>query len=191
MNELKKKILGGGIAVIPTDTLYGLVAQALNMEVVSKIYSLKKRSPDKPFIILISSLTDVEQFGISLDLETKKILETYWPGKVSVILPISNLEAQKRYEYLHRGTNSLAFRLPNKADLISLLKETGPLIAPSANPQAEKPAETIGEAQNYFKHEVDIYMDGGILQGEPSTLVEIKDGNVTVLRKGVVDIVLP
>lgn len=189
--ELVSILKKGGVACIPTDTLYGVLGQALNQKTVERIYRLKKRNPEKPCIILISALSDLDQFGISLNTKIHNFLHTYWPGQVSVVLPVSDEKAKKQFEYLHRGTDTLAFRLPDKKDLIETLKETGPLIAPSANPEGQKPAETIEQARTYFGDDIDMYLDGGMLLGEPSTLVEIKGGNVTVLRKGVVDVVLP
>lgn len=168
------------IIVIPTDTLYGLVAPATDRDAVEQVYKLKNRAPEKPCIILISSIEDLGKFGIEVNQEIKKFLGFVWPGAVSVILPCPH----KEFEYLHRGTKTLAFRLPNKPQLLAHLKETGPVIAPSANPEGKKPAESIEEARQYFGDEVE-YIDGGELVGKPSTLISIKDGKIEVLRQGV------
>ena len=121
----------------------------------------------------------MEKFGINLKEDQAKFLKKIWPGKVSVILPCKN----KEFKYLHRGTNSLAFRFPAKKSLLEILKKTGPLVAPSANPEGLKPAENITEAKKYFGDKVDFYLAGGSLKSEPSTLIEIsKDGEVGVLR---------
>lgn len=178
----------GGVAVIPTDTIYGIVAQAFNKDAVERVYKIKKRTPTKPFIILISSIKDIEQFEINLDSYTKDFLQKYWPGKISIILTIENIASIKKYDYLHRGTNTLAFRIPNDTNLIKILKKTGALIAPSANPEGQKPAETIKEAKDYFGSSVDLYIEGGKLCGESSTIVKIKDGKVDILRQGAVKI---
>lgn len=173
----------GGIAVVPTDTIYGLVGQALKNKTVERIYKVRKRSPDKPFIILISSVSDLKKFGVKIDSKIKKILEKYWPGPVSVIL-----DCDKKLDYLHRGTNSLAFRLPNDDWLISILKKTGPLVAPSANLEGQNPALTIKQAKRYFSNNVDFYFDRGKIESEPSTLIKIDSGNIIVLRSGSVKI---
>lgn len=172
----------GGVGVLPTDTIYGLVASALNRKAVEKVYKLKKRTPDKPSIILISSLENLRSFKISLDNRPQTInyLQKLWPNPVSVILSC----AYPEFEYLHRGANSLAFRMPNHPELLELLKETGPLIAPSANLEGQTPAETIEQAREYFGNQVDFYIDGGKLTREPSTLISIADGQVKVLRRG-------
>ncbi len=184
MNEAIDILNSGGIGILPTDTLYGIVGRADLPTTVERIYGLKDRNLSKPFIILISSTKDLEKFDIQLSSKESDILERYWPGKVSVILNTKD----SSFDYLTRGGRDLAFRLPDKKDLIDLIAKTGPLVAPSANPEGERPAETIEEAKSYFKGKVDFYMDEGELRGEPSTLITLKDGEVSVLREGVVKI---
>ncbi len=183
-SDLIKVIKDGGIGVIPTDTIYGLVGLALNKKVVQRIYRVRKRSPDKPLIILISSIEDLSLFGIKVTSAQKTVLDKYWPGKISIILSCKGV----KWQYLHRGTKSLAFRLPKNASLINILKQTGPLVAPSANPEGAIPAKNITEAKNYFSDEVDFYVSGKS-NPEPSTLVQLKsDGELVLLRQGAVKI---
>ncbi len=171
----------GGVAVIPTDTLYGLVTRADKQPSVERIYSIKGRTPTKPLIILISSLQDIERFSVQLGGSQKAICEKLWPGKVSIILPC----AQEQFTYLHRGTNSLAFRMPKARWLRQLIAQTGPLVAPSANPEGLEPAKTIKEARAYFGDQVDGYYSRLFPRlGKPSTLVELQNEKVVVLRQG-------
>lgn len=174
----------GGIGVMPTDTLYGLVGSALMSATVERIYVARERDANKPLIVLISSADDLAQFNILLSEQEQKMLEKLWPGKVSVILPCHT----KEFSYLHRGTNTIAFRVPVEEKLQSILAEVGPLVAPSANLQGKDPAKTIEEARSYFGDTVDFYEDGGILSSLPSTLVELKNGRLKVLREGAVKI---
>lgn len=173
-----KKLLNGGVGILPTDTLYGLVGRALSRKAFDRIFELKKRNLKSPFIILISSLDDLKLFEIKINKNTENILCKYWPGKISVIL---NCESEK-FSYLHMGTKTLAFRIPDKKDLIELLKQTGPLLAPSVNHPGEKEALTIEEAKAYFGEEVDFYLDEGKLESLPSTLIKMESGKIVVLR---------
>jgi|JI10StandDraft_1071094.scaffolds.fasta_scaffold07280_12 L-threonylcarbamoyladenylate synthase len=176
------------IVVLPTDTLYGICTSAFDKAAVERIYDIKGRDENKPFIVLISKLSELEKFGISPILlrANKQLLASVWPGKVSVILPLQK-SALKKFAYLHRGTGKLAFRLPRKKALLAHLKKSGPLVAPSANPQGLKPAETIAEAKKYFSTNVDQYIAGGRLVGSPSTIIEIaNDGSVKLVRQGAV-----
>lgn len=174
----------GKIGIIPTDTIYGVAASAWSKKAVSRAYKIMKRNPKKPFIILISSVKDLSLFNIKLDRATRKILKEAWPGKVSVVLPVSS----QKFQYLHRGKKTLAFRLPRKPSLIKILRTTGPLISTSANPESKKPAETIAEAKKYFGSSIDFYIDGGKIKSLPSTLIEIKNEKVNVIRKGAVEV---
>ena len=179
--EITKSILQGKIGVIPTDTIYGIVGSALQPETVEKIYRLRKRALDKPFIILISSLNDLNHFNIQLTQKQKDFLKRYWPNPLSVVLPVND----EKFKYLHRGTNSLAFRMPKDEKLTDLLRNTGPLVAPSANFEGDKPSETIEETKKYFGDEIDFYVDSGKIKSMPSTLISLnKDGTFIVLRQG-------
>jgi len=170
----------GGIGVLATDTLYGLVGSAFNTEAVERIFRVRKRRPDKPLIVLVHSIKDLELFGISESSVEVKEAQKYWPGKVSIILPCPDL----KFEYLHRGKQTIAFRLPDKPRLLEILKETGPLVAPSVNHEGEPPAHTIAEAKNYFGNDSDFYEDEGLLLSEPSLIIKIIGTETTVIRKG-------
>ncbi len=168
-----------GVAIYPTDTLYGIIGSALSKKTVSRIYEIKGRDENKPFIILISKIKELELFGIKISHEQKNYLEKVWPGKVSVILPCKN----SKFNYLHRGTKSLAFRLPKKRSLRELLQKIGPLVAPSANPQGFPPAKNITEAKKYFGDSIDKYIAGGKLEGKASTVISLLKKDPEILRK--------
>ncbi|MDE1919587.1 MAG: threonylcarbamoyl-AMP synthase [Patescibacteria group bacterium] len=171
----------GSVGVIPTDTLYGIVASAFSEEAVERVYTLKKRTPAKPCIILIPSSAYLVQFGVVLTAERQNLLSRYWPGPVSVVLPCGDDVP----EYLHRGTHTLSFRVPDNAALTQFLRESGPLIAPSANPEGMPPAKTIEEAKKYFGDQVDFYLDGGTCTGMPSTVIALDENNTpTIIREG-------
>lgn len=188
LSTLKK----GGIVVMPTDTLYGIVGKALDMQVVERIYKLRKRAPDKPCIILIGDIGELKNFSIILSKEQKKAIEKYALARTVLASALASAEdpvsivldcADERFSYLHRGTKTLALRLPAQAGLRKFLKETGPLIAPSANTEGLPPSETIDEAKKYFGDRVDLYLDGGEIKGKASKVVRLhQDGSVTVLR---------
>jgi len=175
----------GGIGVLPTDTIYGVVGSALRPKTVERIYRLRRRNQKKPLLVLISSKFDVRKFGVRLDRRTSNILNKLWPGKVTVILPTSSKLEAKSLWYLHRGTYTVAFRLPATSSLRTLLKKTGPLVAPSANREGKPPARTVAQAKKYFGSRVDFYT-GGRCGKLPSTLIRIERGRPVVLRQGAV-----
>ena len=170
------------VVILPTDTLYGIVGRALSKKVVERIYKIKERNENKPFIVLISSYKDLDIFGVKIGDKQAKILEKFWPGKVAVILPCPS----KKFEYIHRGTKSIAFRMignKNK-NVFNLLKKVGPIVAPSANPEGSKPAETISKAKKYFGNKIDFYLSSGSKIGRPSTLVKFNNNKLVILRQG-------
>lgn len=199
----------GGIGVLPTDTIYGLVGSALSKKTVERIYKLRRRNSRKPMIILIGSLAQLKLFGITPKKETAKLLQVIWSGSkpgpkqhpdilkylrmlfsgkggrrpTSVILPVNSQRVVQEFRYLHRGTKTLAFRLPKPHWLRKLLARAGPLVAPSANPEGMTPARTIGEAKRYFGEGVDFYVNAGKIAGRPSKLIRIASGKTKVLRK--------
>jgi len=195
----------GSIGILPTDTLYGLVASALDRDAVERVYRVRGRDEGKPCIVLIGDVADIEIFACHSEparndsrsdsgrrseesrddrRKIKEAFSRFWPGKVSVILPCPG----ERFAYLHRGTGTIAFRLPDKPELRELLRKVGSLIAPSANPQRMSPAKTIEEAEEYFGDAVDFYVDGGTLDSEPSTVVRFTDEKLSVVREGAVKI---
>jgi len=178
-SSIINRLNSGKIGVIPTDTIYGIVGSALNPVVVEKIYQLRRRAVDKPMIILISSLDDLEKFDVKLTDKQKEFLQKNWPNPLSVILPCKC----EKFKYLHRGTNSLAFRMPKDKKLLEMLRQTGPLVAPSANFEGEKPAETVEEAKKYFADQAAFYVKGKI-KSKPSTIIKLdEEGKVDILRE--------
>ncbi len=168
-----------GVGVFPTDTLYGIVGSAFSKKAVERIYDVKGRDDNKPFIVLISQVSDLNFFGINLAPDQLSYLDSVWPGPVSVILPCLSDE----FSYIHRGTQSIAFRVPGDENVRTFLQKTGPLVAPSANPQGLEPAYTIVEARKYFGDSVDFYVDEGEKRAKPSTIVSMVSGEPVVLRK--------
>ena len=88
LKALSSKLNAGGIAVIPTDTIYGIVARALDKKAVERLYKVRQRNPKKPCIILISAISYLKKFGITFDFLTLRLLDLLWPGPVSIVLPL-------------------------------------------------------------------------------------------------------
>jgi L-threonylcarbamoyladenylate synthase len=163
--ELVDVLVKGGVAVIPTDTIYGVVANAFNDKAVARVYKAKKRSDDKPSIVLIADFEQLTDFGIE-DRWLESAIK-YWPGPNSLIFP-----TPRTHKFFVKD-NTIALRLPDNDELRQLIRQTGPLIAPSANPEGLPSATTIAQAGEYFGNKVDIYVDGGELTHQPSALINL------------------
>jgi L-threonylcarbamoyladenylate synthase len=177
----------GGVVVMPTDTLYGVLGSALRRSVVTRIYRLRRRNPNKPMIVLIADPREVRRFGVRIDARMRRIFQKYWPGKVSMVLRIKRrrpgIQSKDQFRYLHRGTGTVAFRVPKPKWLRELLRKTGPLVAPSANFEGDPPARTVREARRYFGAAVDYYLDGGRRAAKASTILAFQGNTVVILRK--------
>ena len=179
--NVSKFLKGGAIGVLPTDTVYGLVARASDQEAVNRLYKLKNREHN-PGTIIAANIEQLVELG--LKRRYLKAVEQYWPGPVSVIIPCG-----EELTYLHRGYNGLAIRLPKDKELARLLSEVGPLLTTSANLAGQPVSNTLTEARAYFVDQVDFYVDGGDLTDHlASTIIKIVDDAVEVIRAGAVEI---
>jgi L-threonylcarbamoyladenylate synthase len=171
--------VSGAVGVMPTDTVYGLVARAQDLVAVERLYALKHRD-HKPGTIIAANIDQLVDLGIKRRYLTA--VQQFWPGAVSVEIP-------HQVAYLNQGTGRQAFRIPDNQALQELLLQVGPLQTTSANLPGEPPANTINEARAYFGDAVDFYIDGGDLSTNlPSTIIRIIDDAIEVVRQGAVRI---
>jgi L-threonylcarbamoyladenylate synthase len=176
-HELIDVLKQGGVAVVRTDTLYGIVASANIESAVERVYRIKGRDANKSCIVLLDDMRSA--YGRGDELETD---EHRYQSDVPTSFLIHGHGAPN---WLLRENNDLAYRVPQPLELKQFLAQTGPLIAPSANPQGQPPARTIAEARAYFKDAVDMYVDGGEVPADtpPSRLLRVHDdGRVERLR---------
>lgn len=171
----------GGVGLLPSDTIYGLSCRALDKKAVERVRILKGRDAGKPFIILISDIKMLDLLSISEN--QAEAVKQYWPGAVSAILQAANSS-----DWLQRGTQSLAVRLPDYLELRNLIRQVGPIVSTSANLQGQPPVSSAREAQKIFGDKLDFYVDVGELNKPPSTLAIIEDDKLKVVRQGAVKI---
>lgn len=175
--EVIELLKNGAVGVIPTDTVYGIVAPLFSPAAIERIYELKGRDDTKR--IGTTLISDIKQIDPYVHPGHLRSAQSFWPGPVSVELGIV-----KGLEHAHQGHWTLAFRLPDSSRLQTLVAQTGPLATTSANHSGKALAETLGEAMAYFREGVDFYVDGGNLSGrQPSAIVRFnQDGQVEKLR---------
>lgn len=177
LQELIANIKAGQTGVMPTDTIYGIVASVKFPEAIERIYELTGRPKDKPFIVLVADPSGLDEFKIEVSEAQQESLDRLWPGPVSVILPCPSAEM----EYIHRGKQSIALRVPDLPWLESLLKETGPIIATSANPPGQPTPDNLPEIKQSLPG-LDFYVEGQV-SDTPSKLVKLDpDGGLNRLR---------
>ena len=172
----------GKIVSIPTETVYGLAANALNEDAVSEIFRVKKRPSFDPLIIHTYSLDCLSQFVTEIPEQAALLAKAFWPGPLTLLLPKKDIMP----DLVTSGLDRVAVRVPNHPFILELLRSLSfPLAAPSANPfgyisptQAEHVADQLG-------NEIDYILDGGPCEvGVESTIVGWEDGQAIVLRVG-------
>jgi len=169
------------VGVILTDTVYGLVAKAVDINATTRLYALKNRER-KPGTVIASNIQQLIDLG--LPAQELRIAERFWPGSVSVVINLGN-----KFDYLHQGLGSVAFRVVADKRVKELLEITGPLVTTSANQPGMPVSNNISEAFECFGDSVDFYLDGGIATNRlPSTVIRIVGDKIVVLRDGSVKI---
>jgi len=173
----------GGVIAFRTDTFYGLGADPLNAAAVRKIKELKGREENKPILLLISDIDQIDRFIEEPD-SYRKIAVQHWPAALTLI-------GKARSELptdLTAGTNTIGLRLPDDEAVRALVRLCGgALTATSANPSGKPPAQTSAEVTNYFPIGIDLIVDGGAaLITEPSTVVDVSGKQAKMIREGAV-----
>ena len=169
----------GGIVVFPTDTVYGIGCNPYNKDAVEKIYKIKSRDFSKPFPVLVYSKEIAERIAL-FDVFTKKIVERFWPGPLTIILKLTDESLKKSLNL----TDKIALRVPNHKCTLELLKECNLLVGTSANISGHSsftnPDECFNNIQKY-----DIFVDGGIITSKlESTIIEIENEEIKIIREG-------
>lgn len=178
--DLIAMLQNGAVGVLPTDTLYGLVASSHNPEAVKHLYSLKSRER-KPGTSIAANAEQLIELGLPQPLVER--VAHLWPNPLSV-------EMYHDLTYIHDGSGRSSFRVVADASLRQLLSQTGPLTTSSANQPNQPPAATIAEAQAYFGDQVDFYVDGGEIKDRAaSTVIGLQDdGSIIIFREGAVQL---
>ena len=168
----------GQLIIAKTDTIYGILAAANSKKAVEKLYEVKQRPLNKPVIILVADIDDVPNLTPSIKREYQEISKNRPTTIVTKVNP-------DLLPHLPRNGGTLAFRVVPESPLAELIRTAGLLVAPSANPSGEKPANNITEAINYFHELVPIYVDSGeVADTQPSQIVRInEDGEIEFLRR--------
>ncbi len=169
------------LVVLPTDTVYGLAADAFSHEGVKKLLDAKGRGRQSPPPVLIGNAAALEGLAQNVPQLAHKLAETFWPGALTMIL-----KAQPSLTWdLGETKGTVALRMPDHKIALALLQETGPLAVSSANLTGEPAATTCQQAEKYLGSKVKIYLDGGASpKGEASTIIDMTDLVDTLSDKG-------
>jgi L-threonylcarbamoyladenylate synthase len=172
----------GDVIVYPTETLYGLGADALNPEAVRRVFELKGRDPKNPIPVLVGDDSMLRSLVAEITPIAQLLIQKFWPGALTLILPAHH----QTPKHLLNPAGGIGVRLSNHPVARELLASSNcPLTATSANPSGLPPARTIQQARDYFAGEVQCFLDGGKLESATgSTVVEIIGDRIRIIRHG-------
>jgi tRNA threonylcarbamoyl adenosine modification protein (Sua5/YciO/YrdC/YwlC family) len=194
--RLARAAIGRGeLIVIPTDTVYGVAADAFNADAVTRLLTAKGRGRQSPPPVLIPGLQTLDALAESVPTEVRELVAAFWPGGLTVVLP-----AQRSLAWdLGETHGTVALRMPSDKIALELLAETGPLAVSSANLTGQPAAHTAQEAARMLGESIEVYLDGGQVgqfdsedpSAEASTIVDATrlaagTGKLRVLRHGVI-----
>jgi L-threonylcarbamoyladenylate synthase len=174
-----------GLVVFPTSSFYGLGAQALNPEVVERVFQVKQRDPEKPLLILIASKTDLDALVQSIPQTAKRLMEAFWPGSLTLVFKAKDRLPPNLTGY----TKKIGIRLAGHPVASSLTRAVGsPITGTSANLSGHAPCSAVADLGPNFRDQVDLILDAGTLgRGEASTVVDVTSDTAKILREGAVD----
>ena len=177
-------VASGQLVVLPTDTVYGIGADAFDSTAVADLLAAKGRGRDMPVPVLVGSWTTIEGLASSVSQRTWDLIEAFWPGGLTLVVD----EAASLAWDLGDARGTVAVRMPLHPVAIELLEQTGPMAVSSANRSGSPPALTAAEAQDQLGDDVAIYLDGGPAKtGVASTIVDVTGEIPRVLRAGAID----
>lgn len=182
MDKIRTILKSGGAVVLPTETVYGLFAQALSEAAVDRVYRLKERPRDKAMNLNVASLADIYDFSQNPPLFLEKVYNRFMPGPLTIILKANNNVPF----WVNSGLDTVGFRVPKHEKTLRLIKETGPLIGPSANLSGKESGREFSQIMQQFSEEVIGLPDDQALTGVDSTILDLSGPKARILRQGAI-----
>ena len=182
MDKIEKTLAAGGAVVLPTETVYGLFAQALNEEAVERVYELKQRPRDKALNLNVASLEEIYAFSKNQPSYLEQLYQAFLPGPLTIILQADDQVPA----WINSGMETVGFRIPNHPVTLDLIRKYGPLIGPSANLSGKASGTSFQQIMMDFQEEVSGVEDDAALTGQDSTILDLSGEKALVLRQGAI-----
>ncbi|EOZ1610995.1 L-threonylcarbamoyladenylate synthase [Streptococcus pyogenes] len=180
MEYLASIIESGDALVLPTETVYGLFAKALDEKAVNAVYDLKQRPRDKAMNLNVADFNSILAFSKEQPRYLKKLYQAFLPGPLTIILKAND---QVPY-WINSGLSTVGFRLPSHPITAALIQKTGPLIGPSANLSGKASGRVFDHIMQDFDFQVFGYADDPFLTGKDSTILDLSGERAVILRQG-------
>ena len=177
-------ISAGGVVALPTESFYGLSVDATNAQAVDKIFAIKKRGPELPILILISSIEELAKYVIAVPPAAKQLAKRFWPGGLTIIFESAPILPSN----LTGGTGKIGIRISSHPVVRTIQRALAvPITGTSANISGTPPCTTADQVLECLGTEVDLVLDGGPTQGKnPSTVLDVTVDPPLILREGMI-----
>lgn len=182
MCDLEKILETGGAVILPTETVYGLFAKALDEQAVEHVYALKRRPRDKAMNLNVGDFETILTYSKDQPPYLKKLYDQYLPGPLTIILKANDSVPA----WINSGLSTIGFRLPDHPKTLELIKKTGPLIGPSANISGQESGKVFLQIQQQFSEMVSGFEDDNALTGLDSTILDLSGEKARILRQGAI-----
>lgn len=180
-SDIINTLKDGKLVIMPTDTIYGIIGDATNEDVINKVYEVKERPHDKPLLILVSNLSMLHELVTEIPKETEKIINKFWPGPLTILFKKSS----KVSDALTANSALVAIRMPKDKRLLNIMNHLNrPLISTSANISSHDAITNPNQLEEKMKEKIDLIVDEGTVNNEASTLITIVNGKIEILREG-------
>lgn len=181
IEKIVEQIKVGNLVITPTDTVYGILADATNINAIKKVYESKNRDKNKSLILLVDSIGMLQEYTQNLSPLEMEIIKKYFPGKLTILLHKNS----KVNDEITCGSDLVGIRIPDNNDLIKIIKAIrNPIISTSANISGQNTITNPKAISAELLKSISYIEDGGIINSEPSSIIKIENDKITILREG-------
>ena len=181
IDKIVEEIENGNLVITPTDTIYGIMGDSLNEDVIKKVFQIKQRDYNKPLILLMSNYDMIREYTKNINELEEELIKEFMPGLVTIILN----KNEKVSDIITANRDSVGIRIPDNKDLLEIIDRLNrPVISTSANISLEKDITKIDEIDDNIRNNVSYIYDGGIISNKSSTIVRFNGNKLEILRDG-------
>lgn len=181
IERIVKELKNGNLVITPTDTVYGIMGDALNIDAIEKVYVAKKRVNRKPLLLLVSNIDMLYKYTSELSDLEKELITKYMPGKLTMILKKNDLVSNN----ITNSSDYVGIRIPDNKDLINIIKMIGnPVFSTSANISNQDVITNTDKIEKDLLKYISYVEDGGEIVANSSTIIKVNDNRIEFLREG-------
>ena len=181
IDKIVSVVDSGGLVITPTDTVYGIMGDSLDENVIRKVYSVKRRTFSKPLILLMSDVEMIKKYTSNISDVEWDLINHFLPGLVTIILKKNDLVNP----LITSNSDYVGIRIPNNSELVEIIKKLGrPVISTSANISDRDVITRVDMISDELLSGIDYVYDGGEINNLSSTIIRVVDGKLVILRRG-------